>query len=254
MSFALQITLAVSLVLSFAPARSLASENPPRPLYYEREISQADLEGRTLRELTLMRNWIYARAGNPFVKPWLKEFFAKQPWYSPEQTYDQDKISEIDRKNLGAIAGYEASITRKELVERIDALKAMGLESTEDRVENQLLSARLGRADPEALDDDIGGIDPALLYKEIQPEDIKEFSRRDLRIFRNMIYARHGRPFKSESLKGYFGVLEWYTPDAKYTDARLTPIDRKNIQTILTAENKFGGPLREGERELLEEP
>src|SRR5215831_6852378 len=100
MSFALQITLAVSLVLSFAPARSLASENPPRPLYYEREISQADLQGRTLRELTLMRNWIYARAGNPFVKPWLKEFFAKQPWYSLNKRMTKTR----SRRSIGRIS------------------------------------------------------------------------------------------------------------------------------------------------------
>ena len=38
------------------------------------------LDGRSLREHTLMSNWIYARAGNPFRKPWLDTFFRAQAW------------------------------------------------------------------------------------------------------------------------------------------------------------------------------
>ena len=49
------------------PAKSSLEDN--RQLYYERALTDEDLAGRTLRELSLMRNWIYARAGNPFRAP-----------------------------------------------------------------------------------------------------------------------------------------------------------------------------------------
>ena len=52
-----------------------AAADPPRPLYYDRALTPADLQGRTLRELTLMRNTVYARAGHPFRKKWLRDYF-----------------------------------------------------------------------------------------------------------------------------------------------------------------------------------
>ncbi|HUS30069.1 MAG TPA: YARHG domain-containing protein, partial [Kofleriaceae bacterium] len=46
-----------------------------RGLYYDRPLAPADLDGRSLRDLTLMRNVVYARAGHPFRKAWLREYF-----------------------------------------------------------------------------------------------------------------------------------------------------------------------------------
>ncbi len=47
--------------ISSAPAFKTSFD---RPLYYAREITPADLVSRTVWELTLLRNTIYARAGN----------------------------------------------------------------------------------------------------------------------------------------------------------------------------------------------
>jgi hypothetical protein len=38
-----------------------------------RALTDADLAGRTLRDLALMRNTVYARAGHAFVKAWLRD-------------------------------------------------------------------------------------------------------------------------------------------------------------------------------------
>jgi len=67
--------------------------------------------------------------------------------------------------------------------------------------------------------------------------------RRDLRLLRNLIYARHGRPFKSELLRAYFDAVEWYKSDEQYTDVRLTAVDRRNINLIRSLEDQLGGPL-----------
>src|SRR5437762_3233786 len=81
-----------SEILSF-PAVQTASPKSERPLYYERLITAADLEGRSLRELSLMRNTIYARAGNPFRKKWLRDYFTSQPWYHPATRTDPSKLT-----------------------------------------------------------------------------------------------------------------------------------------------------------------
>lgn len=98
-----------------------AAARPERPLYYERALTTADLEGRTLRELTLMRNTIYARTGNVFRKKWLHDYFAEQSWYEPTGL-DDSKLSAVDRENAEAIAKYETAIPRAELERRRAAL------------------------------------------------------------------------------------------------------------------------------------
>ena len=89
--------------------------------------------------------------------------------------------------------------------------------------------------------------DPTLLDKQVTVDSLKDFSRRDLRLVRNLIYARRGRPFKSDLLKVYFLAVDWYKPDPAYTDARLTPLDKRNINVILSVENSLGGPLTDWE-------
>src|SRR5437773_10874911 len=88
----------VALVAQAKPAGAASGEQR-HSLYYDREIRQEDLRGRTLRELTLMRNTIYARAGNPFRKKWLNDYFSAQPWYHPLPKMDETRLTTLDRKN-----------------------------------------------------------------------------------------------------------------------------------------------------------
>jgi hypothetical protein len=85
------------------------------------------------------------------------------------------------------------------------------------------------------------------LDKQITVDALKDFSRRDLRLLRNLIYARRGRPFKSDLIRAYFEAVDWYKADPKYTDVRLTDLDKRNINVILSVENELGGPLTDWE-------
>lgn len=62
-------------------------------------------------------------------------------------------------------------------------------------------------------------------------------SKADLRIVRNMIYARHGRQFESKDLQEFFNSQSWYTINPNYSDALLTEIDLKNISFIQEQES-----------------
>lgn len=237
---------------SAAPSASSAAVTPApaRPLYYEVAIQKADLEGRTLRELTLMRNWIYARAGNPFRKPWLDEFFRAQSWYAPKEKLDEAQISKLDKENARAIAEFDAAIGKEALEQRRQAVlakKTGGALAKEDAIELSLLSQRLGTP----LADSADGAaqtpleDPARLDKLLTVEELSTLSRRDLRILRNTIYARRGRPFESEVVRAFFQTASWYKPSAGYHDGMLTEIDRKNIAIVRSVEDSLGGPAHE---------
>ncbi len=61
----------------------------------------------------------------------------------------------------------------------------------------------------------------------------------EMRIFRNEIFARHGRTFSSSDLKNYFENQEWYKPSL---DFKLSTLSKKEIlaaNTIKNIENNY---------------
>lgn len=82
------------------------------------------------------------------------------------------------------------------------------------------------------------GIDYTKLERPLLPADLEGFSKAALRIWRNAVYARHGRIFKSEDLQALFNEYVWYTPDENYSDDKLTDTDRANIKLIQKFEEK----------------
>lgn len=233
-----------------APAAPTTSQATARPLYYETVLTPADLDGRTLRELSLMRNTIFARAGNPFVKPWLDQYFRAQPWYVPAAKIDTSKLTAVDRENVTLISDRENGLTRDQLLAMRDSAVA-----NNDTVELSLLSEALGEwvgsasvpaADRNPLED------PTALDQQLVLPQLDEMSRRDLRLLRNTIYARHGRPFKSAVLQMYFADKAWYAERADYSDAALSDIDKRNIAMVQSMEDRLGGPLTEWDHEREE--
>jgi hypothetical protein len=258
--------LAAALYFSLAPLpaqeQSPAAASTPkfktsfdRPLYYTREITESDLVSRTLWELTLLRNTIYARAGNTFRKKWLADYFNAQPWYHPLPAIDESKLTALDRRNAELIAKYDASLSRdqvKIMLQNVMAdVRASG-SAPEDKIELRLLSARLGTwvgpSDTPA-DERSPLEDPTVLDKQLSVDQLKDLSRRDLRLLRNTIYARRGRPFRSDLLRAYFEATEWYKADPGYTEARLNAVDNRNIKVIRSVEDQLGGPLSDREHQ-----
>ena len=82
------------------------------------------------------------------------------------------------------------------------------------------------------------GIDYTKLERLLIPADLEGFSKPALRIWRNAVYARHGRIFKSEDLQALFNEYTWYKADKNYTDAKLTDTDKANIKLISEFEKK----------------
>ena len=60
----------------------------------------------------------------------------------------------------------------------------------------------------------------------------------DARQMRQEIYARHGKVFKEAWLQKYFSSFDWYKADPNFTDAALTDVEKKNIDTIAAYEKR----------------
>lgn len=71
----------------------------------------------------------------------------------------------------------------------------------------------------------------------IQSIDLCEYSREDLRLIRNEIYARHGLKFQSKDLNEYFTSKKWYSGKFDELPAgTLSIIEQKNIRLITELE------------------
>lgn len=255
----LLVPLVVAVAAVVAVVHEVAAD--PRPLYYDRAVTQADLDNRTLRELALMRNTIYARAGHQFRKQWLHDYFAAQTWYKPLKKDDDAKITKVDRANAVLIAKAEQAAKPADLKKRRDDILAReraGKATPEDAIELTILNTRIGTyaaPEPEAKPpSNVSPLeDPSQLDHVIKAEQLSNLSRRDLRILRNMVYARHGKQFKSYMLQSYFSGMDWYTPDASFDENKLTKTDITNIRLVKSVETSvFGGPLSDDEQRAEE--
>ena len=267
------------------------------------------LQNKSLRELAILRNTIFARYGwSGFRKAWLLEHFQKQPWFKPNPAFSYKLLSEVDRKNVHFIAVREQSFTERELRLMQDTVFARSGKMFDDTYEWALKSGRTVRScdepeeplneeedgctgshcegvesrdcyfrsqkwyrpDPKFTEDklpaeariELGLISRALgsfasdtgklqeglqasLDRILSVTELRQLSLRDLRLLRNTLYARRGRPFKSKILQSHFTAMSWYHEDTSYTDARLTDNDKRNIALIRSVEDEFGGPLKD---------
>ena len=205
-----------------------------------------------------MRNVIFARAGQVFRKQWIHDYFSKQPWYQPGG-FDPKKVSKQGHANSRAIVAWELHLPKAELLKRLAMeLGKRPTSATEEgvarQIEIQLLAIATGSTIPEEMYSTRNSMlrrdpitDPTLLKAALDVRDLDYLSRRDLRIIRNTMFALHGRPFKTESMRTWFSRMEWYREDPKYTDKLLTKVDLENIKLIRSVENSIGGPETEDE-------
>ena len=65
---------------------------------------------------------------------------------------------------------------------------------------------------------------------KLTKDDLMGFTKAELRIMRNEIYARHGYIFDSKDLRDYFMKKEWYRPLTK--NVKLNAIEKYNVDLI----------------------
>lgn len=76
---------------------------------------------------------------------------------------------------------------------------------------------------------------------ELSSFELSGFTPQQLRLMRNAIYARHGRPFHDDDLREFFSQQSWYRADPSWhtpqdDDWRVTGLDRKNAEILLRRE------------------
>ena len=91
---------------------------------------------------------------------------------------------------------------------------------------------------------------PYTSMKLLLPHSLKFFSKAQLRIMRNEIYARHGYKFASADLAAYFAKTSWYSPVSDNSKVKLSALEQLNVNIIKRVEDAMNQKeIDEGEIE-----
>ena len=88
------------------------------------------------------------------------------------------------------------------------------------------------------IDDNLTGQYPYTSMKLLLPQSLILFSKAQLRIMRNEIYARHGYTFASADLKAHFAKMSWYKPLNDNSKVQLSQLEQLNVDLIKACENR----------------
>ena len=94
----------------------------------------------------------------------------------------------------------------------------------------QRLGATAGSVVYETSDANVNGDYSFASLIKLTEDDLMGFTKAELRIIRNEIYARHGYIFDSKDLRDYFMKKEWYKPRTK--NVKLSAIEQYNVNLI----------------------
>ena len=70
---------------------------------------------------------------------------------------------------------------------------------------------------------------------KLTESDIQDFSKQELRIMRNWVYARHGYDFGEQGLKKYFTQFKWYKPESTHSEvvySKFNDIEKYNVNFL----------------------
>ena len=81
-----------------------------------------------------------------------------------------------------------------------------------------------------------GRLWPETSKRLLNVEELSGYSKEELRLMRNEIFAFHGYTFDSADLREYFETKEWYQPIGKEVIENLNKIEKSNIELILELE------------------
>lgn len=91
---------------------------------------------------------------------------------------------------------------------------------------------------PEKYDLELNGQFPFASYRNLKRNDLSNYTKKELRLIRNEIFARYGLRFKSQDLYEHFINEYWYKPFRENVDLFLSEIEKQNIKLIQELENE----------------
>lgn len=199
------------------------------PDSHQRRIGPDELRGMTLHQLFFARNEIFARHGFDFSTPVLRYYFGDRFWYKRQDGMKDPALSEIEKANVETIQVVERELGGPFAPDGDFVI--IGLDEGVDTI-------------PGAEPDPNPDIFPYSSAEALSRVAVQNLSLQELSLARNEIFARHGYPFKSQTLRQYFKTKPWYVRDRNAKDPQFSPVEEQNLWLIRKIERLKGGPYK----------
>ena len=162
-------------------------------------IVVSQIAGLPLEDLQLLRGIIFGNHGRVFKDPAIKSYLKERSWYRPNPDFKNSMLNQTEVRNLDLIRDAEAS--------KHEFLQPGDMRYWRSRT---LTRRKLG-----------------------------QHTSAEWLVLRSEVEAIHGKRFDDQPwLQQYFDERYWYKPSDSYNSQSLTPLERKNMQTIASAESK----------------
>ena len=183
--------------------------------FRKQSTTPAELKNLSLLQLKYLRGILFGKRGRVFQEAAIQDWLKTRPWYKPDPNYAVSSLTDTERRNMDAIK--EAEHLKHDHIEPGD-----------------------------------------LKFYRTRPftkSELGTHSRIEWLIMRQEIEANHGKRFpETPWLQSFFAERYWYRPNPKYTPADLSEIERKNLQTIDSAQKEGRGvALAPGDMEQFQE-
>ena len=167
--------------------------------FAKNKIVASQISGLPLEDLQLLRGIIFGKHGRIFKDLAIKSYLSQRPWYQPNPDFKNSLLNQTEVRNLDLIRDAEAS--KHEFLEPGDM--------------------RYWRS------------------RTLTRRKLGQHTSAEWLVLRSEIEAIHGKRFDDQPwLQQYFDERYWYKPSDRYDSKMLTPLERKNLQTIASAESK----------------
>ena len=178
------------------------------------KIAVSQIAALPLEDLQLLRGMIFGRHGRVFKDLAIKAYLTERPWYHANPDFNNSQLNAVEVHNLDLIRDAEAG--KHDFVQPGDM--------------------RYWR------------------MRALPRRKLGEHSSAEWLVLRSEVEAIHGKRFDDQPwLQQYFEERYWYKSSDSYDSKQLTELERRNLQTIATAQSKQRHlALSPGDMELFE--
>ena len=195
-------------------------------------ITELDLSKLNETELKYAYEEIFARHGKIYDDINFSKYFNSQDWYTPDPSYSESTLSDMELENSKYIASYIS----EHFSETTETTTLSQNNTASNKDNTTIIVARDNPYYYEHYSDDNTFIIPDSSVRKLTKSELSSFSSDTLALIRNEIYARNGYVFKKEKYKDYFESKLWYVPNPDFNESFLNETEKYNIQLIKSME------------------
>ncbi len=206
-----------------------------------RYLTSDEVHRLSAQQACYAKNEVYAMHGRLFASQELREYFNSKSWYrgtvDPSQ-FSDSVFNDCERTNIQTLADWEETLCPGGYV--LDKpgynIALAGTASLSKMSDTASAAAQPGATVRDEF------IFPDVMNRYLTSAEISSLTLQQVCYAKNEPYALHGRKFKSQELKDYFGSKSWYNGTVKakdFSDSVFNEYERANVDALAAREEEL---------------